>query len=188
MPYPHLTNRFAFHFFLVFLFVSHAAWAQHNSRIGLIIQKQTHVEIPVITNTFFFFFLGRSSQGSLPRGRIHVSYVRKGGHFPHIINPCFSVCNSCCVFPLGWSLMFWAAWIQTELFDSGEGRKSPTNNPHREIQVAPKEFFMVTFYRFTKFKWKMLPWKMGLLLHQRHQDQSTSSGNLFLCSFFIMEL
>lgn len=49
-----------------------------------------------------------------------------------------SVCaSSCCVFPLGWSLIFWAAWIQTELFDGGEGRKSPTNNPHREIQVAP---------------------------------------------------
>lgn len=32
--------------------------------------------------------------------------------------------------------MFWAAWTQTE-FDSGEGGKSPTNNPHREIQVAP---------------------------------------------------
>lgn len=51
-----------------------------------------------------------------------------------------------------------------------------------------KEFFMVTSYCFTKFKWKMLPWKMGILLHQWHQDQSTSSGNLFLCSFFIMEL
>lgn len=34
----------------------------------------------------------------------------------------------------------------------------------------------------------MLPWKTGLLLHQQHHDKSTSSGNSFLCSFFIVEL
>lgn len=89
---------------------------------------------------FFFFFLGRCSEGSLPRGLIHVSSVRKGGHFPHILDPSFSACEFLLcngVFPLGWSLIFCAARIQTELFDSGEGGKSPANNPYGEIQVAP---------------------------------------------------
>lgn len=70
--------------------------------MSLIIQKQTRVEIPVITNTFFF--LGRCSEGSLPRGLIHVSYVREGGPFPHILDPNSSACKFLLCFSLGLEL------------------------------------------------------------------------------------
>lgn len=66
-----------------------------------------------------------------------MGYVRRGGHFPHVLDPGFSACKFLFCFSLELELDILATWIPTELIDSGEERKSPTNNPHREIQVAP---------------------------------------------------